>query len=306
MLKEKCMNDHLICILFFTDKVLAFESKNLAAWQAINLCGDKVYLHKSSSNTLNRVLEDISLSINSKNKLANVKISILYEQGSDALLVDAVSCLQTYLCSSWQLFAWESLLQYTQEIHSTNHNPLKAENIDFAWLEEKLLPLVWRENTLGQHKKILDELNAERAALEEKYKQFENSNTQKMLQQAQQAEEEKQRYQKQIKQQQEELQKLQHPSMEILLTYLPAIFKNFWGEVKADDLAMLVGTFKAPELPSPNSPPSLSAVQFKKRQFIALDDNSKDKIISFCRELANSFNKLQIHYEFKQIIGDLD
>lgn len=91
-----------------------------------------------------------------------------------------------------------------------------------------------------------------------------------------------------------------------VVSFLPAIFKDFWNIVRPDELAMLVGNINPPQIPSPYQSPNISAVQQKKRQFTAISEQNQDKIIQLCRELARNYNTLVIHAEFKPVIGDLD
>ena len=62
------------------------------------------------------ILEDINDNFNLKNKLADVKISILYQQDTDFLLVDAVKYLQSFDCHTWQFLSLELPGQIAQPL----------------------------------------------------------------------------------------------------------------------------------------------------------------------------------------------
>lgn len=48
----------------------------------------------------------------------------------------------------------------------------------------------------------------------------------------------------------QQLAQIKSPPMEKLLVFLPAFFKDFWSYVSPNELALLVGTLKVPQLPS--------------------------------------------------------
>lgn len=68
---------------------------------------------------------------------------------------------------------------------------------------------------------------------------MQNNAEQALAEQVQQLEQDKAYLQQQISQAKDQLQRLQQPDMESLVSFLPAIFKDFWNTVRPDELAMI-------------------------------------------------------------------
>ena len=181
-----------------------------------------------------------------------------------------------------------------------------SQDFDIEGFQSTVLPLVWHEDSLVQQQLALSQLFDEKKQLEQQITLMQNNAEQALAEQVQQLEQDKAYLQQQISQAKDQLQRLQQPDMESLVSFLPAIFKDFWNTVRPDELAMIVGNINSPQIPSPYNSPSLSAVQQKKRQFTATAEQNQEKIIQLCRELARNYNTLVIHAEFKPVIGELD
>ena len=95
-----------------------------------------------------------------------------------------------------------------------------------------------------------------------------------------------QKHEDQIQKLQEQLHALQSPSIEHLLTYLPAFYRNFFGTVRPDELALLVGTLQVPELPSPFPDPSSNTVHMLRKKFLNLPTEEQARVLGFCRQLT--------------------
>ena len=299
-------SEHYVCILVFSEQMVAYQCVQSQAWQRIDLKGSTHYLHKDKENSLSIVLKDISGCLNLKDKLAKVKVSLIYQQAKENLLLDAVKILTEHHCSSWQILNWDSIYQYALQVLNVEQVFFDTKTLDHAWVQEHILPLVWHENSIAHQQQALAALRQEKNQLAEQIGFMQSDAEQALAQQVSKLEHDKQLLQQQISDARAQLQKLQQPDMESLIVYLPAIFRDFWNVVRPDELAMIAGVLSSPAIQSPYHSPSLSTVQHKKRQFSALSAASQAKILGLCRELAHSYNSLQVHPEFKALVGELD
>lgn len=83
----------------------------------------------------------------------------------------------------------------------------------------------------------------------------------------------------------EQLAKRDQPAMESLLVYLPVIYRNFWGTVRPDELALLAGLLEVPAIPSPCPEPSVATRLAMKKRFLQLSEQERASLIAFCRQL---------------------
>ena len=94
----------------------------------------------------------------------------------------------------------------------------------------------------------------------------------------------------------EALHLLRMPAIEPLLVFLPAIFRNFWGVVRPDEVAMMAMTCQTITIPSPYPDPSPETVLFMKRRLQSMPQDERDAILNFCRNLPH---RLQIRVEMR-------
>jgi hypothetical protein len=86
----------------------------------------------------------------------------------------------------------------------------------------------------------------------------------------------------------QQLAQIKSPPMEKLLVFLPAFFKDFWSYVSPNELALLVGTLKVPQLPSIVSAPDNATVTAMRDKFLQLPKQDQDHIGSFALQLQKS------------------
>ena len=301
---------HYLTLVVLPTQVVAYQKFDGQYWQPLLMKGEERFIHQKNTKILEVILEDINDNFNLKNKLADVKISILYQRNTDFLLTHTIKYLQHLACHTWQILNLENLCNYAialqgQPKQTTGVN-IDSHTFDSDWFQTTVLPLVWHEDSLAQQQLALNQLFEDKKQLEQQITLMQNNAEQVLAQQVQQLEKDKASLQTQISQAKDQLQCLQQPNIESLVSFLPAIFKEFWNNVRPDELAMLVGNINPPQIPSPYQSPSISAVQQKKRQFTAMSHQNQEKIVQLCRELARNYNTLVMHAEFKSIIGDLD
>lgn len=95
----------------------------------------------------------------------------------------------------------------------------------------------------------------------------------------------------------EALRLLRMPAIEPLLAFLPAIFRNFWGVVRPDEIAMMAMTCQTITIPSPYPDPTPETVLFMKRRLQSMPQNERDALLNFCRSLPH---RLQIRAEMRE------
>lgn len=301
----KPLEDYL-CIFVFSERIIAYQIIPSEPWQLMNIKGGGYYSHQNKVSSLSIVLDDVSEYLNFKDKLAKVKVSIIYQQDKDNLLIDVVKTLQEYQCKTWQILNWDSIYQYALQVLNIEQVFFDTQTVDHLWVQDHILPLVWHENSIEHQQQALVALRQEKNQIEEQLALMRSDAEHALAQQVNKLENDKQQLQQYISDAKAQLQKLQQPDLESLLVFLPVIFKDFWNVVRPDELAMIVGVLNTPSVPSPYHSPSLSTVQQKKRQFLALSEESQDKILDLCRELVHNHNALQVHQEFKALVGALD
>ena len=96
-----------------------------------------------------------------------------------------------------------------------------------------------------------------------------------------------------------EIQSMQGVPLEYLVTFLPAIYKNFWSTIRPDELAILAGSLEAPSIPSPYSEPSQDTVLTLRKKMQFLPELEQQRIKAFCLSLEHP---LTIRNEMKTFL----
>lgn len=85
------------------------------------------------------------------------------------------------------------------------------------------------------------------------------------------------------------LAKLDTPSIEQLLDFLPAFFLSFWTKISPEELARLVGS-KIPKMPLVISSTEKSSTLLMHYKFLELSVTDQTKIANFCIKIQKSHN----------------
>lgn len=75
------------------------------------------------------------------------------------------------------------------------------------------------------------------------------------------------------------------PSLETLLEFLPAIFRNVWGQVRAEEVAVLARSSEVPCIPSPYTEPSAQEIMLIRQLLVQLPEDERIRIRVACLAL---------------------
>jgi len=95
------------------------------------------------------------------------------------------------------------------------------------------------------------------------------------------------------------IERLGFAKLELLLVFLPVFFRQFWTEVRPEEVAMMCGLVEVPSIPSPYPEPSRDTVRHMKRRFMELDLADRERILVLCRDLAP---RLQVRTEMRPLL----
>jgi hypothetical protein len=233
--------------------------------------------------TLQQVLKDQSDRINQQHDLRDVELHLLYGLGDVEAMADAPKALTSLHCSTWQILRLEPLLERAAVAKGfTPAAPLEDEK----WLKTVLLPIL--TSTFAYSNKAFQAEEAR--ALQEHEDTMESLRADVQIKHHE------------VAQLQARINALQLPGVEHLLVYLPAIYRNFWGVVRPDELALLAGTLEVPKIQSPYPDPSPDTVVMLKRRFLSLPEIDRERVLGFCRELPH---RLDVRSEMRELFGEI-
>jgi hypothetical protein len=232
---------------------------------------------------LRQVLEDQSDRIHQEHALCDVEVYLLFGVADVSAMTDAPKTLVDLHCTTWQILRLEPLLERAS---MTRGIPPETPLEDHKWLKTVLLPIL--TNTFAYSNKSFQ--------VEEERARQEHEDTMESLRaDVQTKHQEAARLQAHIN-------ALRLPDVEHLLVFLPAIYRNFWGVVRPDELALLAGTLKVPDIDSPYSEPSPDTVLMLKRRFLQLPELDRERVLGFCHELPH---RLDVRPEMRDLIREI-
>ena len=94
------------------------------------------------------------------------------------------------------------------------------------------------------------------------------------------------------------------PSLETLLEFLPVIFRNFWGQVRAEEVAVLARSSKVPHIPSPYPEPSAQETMLARQLLTQIPEDERARIRIACRLLMKR-HSLIVRPEMQGFLQDL-
>jgi hypothetical protein len=270
-----------LAVLLIEGQAICFVRDRDSSWEGARLRGERAY-PMSNEFKLDAVLTELSERIHVTGQLASFTLHLLYDHAALTWLADAPRDLTALQCTHWQILQWEPFQARAQQL---NGAAPASEDPLFDWVQSSVLPLldaafstledgpVTRESGAQQeHADLLARLHADRAALEAE-----------------------------IVTQRHQLAALQRPAVDDVLSYLPALYRNAFGSIAPHDLALLAGSLKAPDIPSPwpePAPDTLKALQSSLRR---LPETRARQLRAFCRQLPH---KLEVRMEMRAWLGD--
>lgn len=267
---------HEVFIFLFTDFITVYQKENGDCWRSLELDSDSNFVKRTHPTNVCKLLDDITARLHFEDELNKVKVQLVYNNSRDSDLCEMIDKLGALKCHYWQILNWQLIEQDLIKKHD------EIEKLNPQFMEQYVLPFIDQWHSL-------------------------NSSTQDhvVTYQDETSDEEKETMQQYIDELEGKVRSLQQVDLERIIAFAPVVFKNLWKEVGPDEFAYLLGSLQVPAIPSPYFPPTANCVAMKKKQFMALSQISKEQIINVCRTLQQYYPTLQIHLEFKSLIGEL-
>lgn len=263
-------------------KVHCFSCDAAGQWHRKRIKGEAVVdIKPAQTGALTPVLQEVSAQLNLEHDLQGIDVHLLYAQTDVAAVADAPTSLKALHCSTWQILRLEPLLE--RSMAASGVTPAQPLEGDDAWIKKVLLPLL--ASTFSYTNQAF--------AAEEARAKHEHEDTMESLRADVQTK------RQEVAQLQARINSLQLPGVDHLLSYLPAIYRNFWGTVRPDELAMLAGTLTVPIVQSPYPDPSPDTVVALKRRFLQLPELDRQRVLAFCRDLPH---RLDVRTEWRDLM----
>ena len=295
------MSKYTLCLCLLDNEIQVYKSSNQTTWDILLIQGEEIFLHHNRKDSLKMVLQECSQRLNLDKKLEDVTVNVLYTAQDYSWLTEVLQQLQALKNNQVQILQWQNLVEYASKNFAKEVSvPLNRE-----WITQYILPLTCLENSWQEHQKLIDSLSLQKQIQQDQLQVEEQQVQTNFAEEFARLQAEKQKLQAEVRDIQQKLAAVQRPNLEVLLSFLPSIFKNFWNTIRPDELANIAGLLDVPEVSSPYHNPTLAAVQSKKRQFQVLAETEQQQVIGFCRQLKQGYD-LHLHLEFQPIIGALD
>lgn len=272
-----------IYTLLIVEQEISVFRKHRNGWEIVPIDGED----RNPAQTLEDVVKSvdkINRHINLEKQLADVELIVVCDDDLQSTLPAKLpEHLNRYQCSTFRFVPWQESKQDALQLRPAKG---KAPQHNTDWLKGIFLPLLVAEkSTPGQ------------AILEQNKINKEHQENIAKLQA------ERDRLEKEIALLKEQMRSLSMPDLEQLTTYLPIIYRNFWNSIKPSDLALIAGSYRIPEVPSPFPEPGRDTIALMKKRLQNLPQSEYDKIINICRELPH---QLEIRPEMRFILEEGD
>ena len=267
-------------------KTACFKCDATGAWMRQNIRGESVVdIDEDDFLPILRVLNNL---LNEAEELHGVDVHILHAEGDEAIVESAKRSLEVMKCDTFKIETLESKLELAKKASRKLPKAPLLEVVNDEWLIKTLLPVLSAVvETVPFIEAQSDNLDTLRDRLSISQEEVKQLKVQLATLQAQ------------LAQKQAQISSTQFPSMENLLVFLPAIYRNFWGVVRPDELALLAGTLTVPEVASPYADPSPDTVLVLRRRLLALPESERDCVIGWCRELSH---RLEVRMEMRDLL----
>lgn len=95
------------------------------------------------------------------------------------------------------------------------------------------------------------------------------------------------------------------PDMEVLVAFLPIIFRNVWGQVRVNDVAMLAHSYKMPIIRSPYPEPTPREIQLGRQLLSQSSEEERRTLLQACRTLLKNYPRLVVRSEMQDFLMGL-
>jgi hypothetical protein len=283
-----------IVILVQQKKAVCFSCDERGTWGRQCINGEPVVDLEPVQGYLSPVLKELSDLLNESTKLNGVHVHVLYDDSDEDILTLLPQVLSELQCSTHKSEKLQPWLQIAQTASRKQPKAPFLNSINDEWLIKTLLPVL-NNNPETARQTLKSEEERERQGNIETLRAKLSASNDEVVRLAAQIS----LLQAQLAQKQAQISSTQFPSMENLLVFLPAIYRNFWGVVRPDELALLAGTLTVPEVASPYTDPSPDTVLVLRRRLLALPESERDCVIGWCRELSH---RLEVRMEMRDLL----
>lgn len=295
------MNPPLHFVFFLHHHQAACFKCETGIWHLRRLKGE-VCIDLRGRQPIEQLLQELSSQINAGQALEGVHIHFLYGLETVEKLKNIPQDLLQLQCKTWQMLQIEPLLSRAQAhtlcpvVQPFLSHLDDANTATLNWTRQVLLPIVSGTFFYTDHA-----VAAELERVRQSWRVQTNQARQVHEETLESLRAERQGHEAQIQLLQQQLQVLQLPSMEHLLTFLPAFYRNFFGTVRPDELALLTGTLQVPLLPSPYPDPSPNTVYALRKRFVSLPPDEQARVLNFCRQLDH---RLEVRPEMMDLFSE--
>lgn len=280
--KDQLQSQYALVLL---DTAILFEYTN-STWEVCPIYDEKTNSLRDDNAAAN-IARELDTHINATSQLRDIELIVIYDKEASSQIPNLSTSLLELQSVSWQLFSWQFVIQ---KLNNTNNElQINTMKSDITWLSQSLLPVI---NSLGS-KDIETDIESEDYEDSQEGTAIERIELEKALESNRELQHKVQRLQHQAN-------ALQDLSIHKIITFMPAIYQNFWHMVKPSDIGLLVGNYAMPEIPSPFPEPAMDTIHMMKKQFLALPKQDQQQIIEFCQQLTYP---LSIRQEFKALMA---
>jgi hypothetical protein len=264
------MKEPTLVLLLVQNQALCFVRQPTASWQLQKLHGEDRY-PLPADRQFSKLLEEISGRCNRSDRLAAFALHVVCDGEARPWLAEAGRALAAVRCQRWQVLEWQPLHDRSQNLLP---NP-SGDVLSPAWLQQSLLPLL--EATFDYQ----DEALRAAQAAERERAQHAHAETLESLRA------DRQQLEAEIIRHKQQLAAMQRPSLDELITFLPAIYQHIFGSLSPSDLALLAGSLEIPVIPSPWPEPSPDTLQMQQSRLRALPPARANVLRQFCLQLPH-------------------
>jgi hypothetical protein len=259
------MTQHLI-LLAIKEKIACFRLHQLS-WKS-----EKIEGESWTSNGINYALDRLHERLESHVEFEKVEFQFIYDTHNFANLPQVVEKFDKLNCKKLQVLRWELVEQKLM---------VSGKAITFSddtkTIECNVCPLI---ESIFHYQNEAFETERQRALLEHE------TNIETIRQESFKLVQEKIALQAQV-------DALKRPEVEYLISFMPLIYENFFIFVSPQDLALMAGSLKIPDVASTFTEPDFETLQMLKKKLFNLPESTREQIIHFAKEIPHKSLKIR-------------